>query len=417
MMVEGFCAQTRWSKLTDKILISLWNAVMIPAIEYHLQAVVLMERECENILAKVNKIFKHSCNLAIGCPNAIIYDKDILKIFGGLYELVDIFSEKVYNKWKMQLMNKKILFLDQIIEHDKEYLMKWHHFCVENGFNKCGGEPLWYKRLKQLVCIEETREIKDKYKINKAEQKSIDYFKKNDTSKEFNSIGIHYMMEDSEVYDDNDSPWLKKCTGCSKNISRNKDDDICLLHCNIGDGLSREIKINNILINNKDKEVNEVKRTGMEDIEETDFFDMVRLYLREKTNLGSVEIKLMTRYKKIEKIFLKFSIEKGMNEIKRMLITLIIVSGLFPDNKKIIIEINKKFFVELENFRDEMSNRKKLDFKNYVLLFQIFTEKSLRVSFSYDILEEMSEFDVKIETMKKDLMDNTSSMLDVRIIY
>lgn len=125
----------------------------------------------------------------------------------------------------------------------------------------------------------------------------------------------------------------------------------------------------------------------------------------------------MTRYKKIEKIFLKFSIEKGMNEIKRMLITLIIVSGLFPDNKKIIIEINKKFFVELENFRDEMSNRKKLDFKNYVLLFQIFTEKSLRVSFSYDILEEMSEFDVKIETMKKDLMDNTSSMLDVRIIY
>ncbi|EXX54881.1 hypothetical protein RirG_230450 [Rhizophagus irregularis DAOM 197198w] len=53
---------------------------MIPAIEYHLQAVVLMERECENILAKVNKIFKHSCNLAIGCPNAIIYDKDILKV-------------------------------------------------------------------------------------------------------------------------------------------------------------------------------------------------------------------------------------------------------------------------------------------------------------------------------------------------
>lgn len=55
------------------------------------------------------------------------------------------------------------------------------------------------------------------------------------------------MMEDSEVYDDNDSPWLKKCTGCSKNISRNKDDDICLLHCNIGDGLSREIKVRKII--------------------------------------------------------------------------------------------------------------------------------------------------------------------------
>ncbi|CAB4387446.1 unnamed protein product [Rhizophagus irregularis] len=146
-------------------------------------------------------------------------------------------------------------------------------------------------------------------------------------SKEFNSIGIHYMMEDSEVYDDNDSPWLKKCTGCSKNISRNKDDDICLIHCNIGDGLNK----NNILINNKDKEINEFKRTGMEDIEVMDFliFVQTKRILFEKIlmlcnidgnrqTLGSVKIKLMTRYKKIEKMFPKFSIEEGLNEIKRI---------------------------------------------------------------------------------------------------
>ncbi|PKC62940.1 hypothetical protein RhiirA1_464437 [Rhizophagus irregularis] len=182
MMVEVFCAQTRWSKLTDKILISLWNTVMIPAIEYHLQAVVLMERECENILAKVNKIFKHSCNLAIGCLNAIIYDRDILK----------------------------------------------------------------------------------------AEQKSIDYLKENDP---VSKKSIHYMMEDSEVYDDNDSPW---------------------------------------------RDVGKVKRTGMEDVEEADFLIWLDHICTNKKNfiwenfnalvngkrqtLGSVEIKLMTRYKKIEKI-------------------------------------------------------------------------------------------------------------------
>ncbi|PKY41121.1 hypothetical protein RhiirA4_454643 [Rhizophagus irregularis] len=234
---------------------------MIPAIEYHLQAVVLMERECENILAKVNKIVKHNCNLPIGYPNAIIYDKDTLKM-----NMINL--QNTY--WTAKCVGEsKNVNLKRIksLEHDKEYLMKWHHFCVENGFNKCGGEPLWYKRLKQLVCIEETREIKDKYKINKAEQKSIDYLKENDTvSKKSNRL-ITWNETDSEVYDDNDSPWLKKCTGCSKNISRNKDDDICLIHCNIGDGLNK----NNILINNKDKEINEFKRTGMEDIEEMDF--------------------------------------------------------------------------------------------------------------------------------------------------
>lgn len=37
-----------------------------------------------------------------------------------------------------------------------------------------------------------------------------------------------------------------------------------------------------------------------------------------RQTLGSVKIKLMTRYKKIEKMFPKFSIEEGMNEIKRI---------------------------------------------------------------------------------------------------
>lgn len=75
---------------------------------------------------------------------------------------LDIFSENEYNKWKVQLKKKKILFLDQIIKHDKEYLMKWQHFCVERGFiNYGGGEPLRYKRLKEIICEDaNSREIK-----------------------------------------------------------------------------------------------------------------------------------------------------------------------------------------------------------------------------------------------------------------
>ncbi|CAG8764195.1 13146_t:CDS:1, partial [Rhizophagus irregularis] len=36
------------------------------------------EKECREIIAKVNRLLKHSCKLPISCPNVIIFDKDIL---------------------------------------------------------------------------------------------------------------------------------------------------------------------------------------------------------------------------------------------------------------------------------------------------------------------------------------------------
>ncbi|PKK79038.1 hypothetical protein RhiirC2_705364 [Rhizophagus irregularis] len=114
-------------------------------------------------------------------------------------------------------------------------------------------------------------------------------------------------------------------------------------------------------LKNKDKEMNEKKRMGMEELEEVNFLICFR----------------------------------------------------------VIIEINK-YVVELENFRNEMSNREKIDFKNYTLLkflYQIIAEKNLRVEFICDVLEETSAFNVKIEAVKKDLIDNASTMSDISILW
>ncbi|PKC04774.1 hypothetical protein RhiirA5_379127 [Rhizophagus irregularis] len=109
---------------------------------------------------------------------------------------------------------------------------------------------------------------------------------------------------------------------------------------------------------------------------------------------------------------------KEMNELKRMgmeeleEVNFLICFG-------VIIEINK-YVVELENFRNEMSNREKIDFNNYTLLkflYQIIAEKNLRVEFICDVLEETSAFNVKIEAMKKDLIDNASTMSDISILW
>ncbi|UZO18514.1 uncharacterized protein OCT59_009827 [Rhizophagus irregularis] len=126
------------------------------------------------------------------------------------------------------------------------------------------------------------------------------------------------------------------------------------------------------------------------------------------------------RYKKIFNTNLKFSINEDMNEMKRILITLIITIGLLPDDKYVNIEINKKFIIELEIFKNETSNRRKIDYKNYTLLkflHQIISEKKLQVNWSHNDFEDISDFNVKIEGMKKELMKNASSMLDIGIIW
>ncbi|EXX64035.1 hypothetical protein RirG_146640 [Rhizophagus irregularis DAOM 197198w] len=281
-------------------------------------------------------------------------------------------------------------------------------------------------------------------------------YKRKSKSKGWNGLGIHYTIDESKTNNDFDSPWLKKCAGCYKNISRNREDDRNKnkitqneLSSNKGsvkpfESLSDIIDKNNILITKKYKELNE--DTKMEDVREAEFLLWLNYICVNKENfvwenfdelvnkwsdIDKVTITAMSifkynnniegnRYKKIFNTNLKFSINEDMNEMKRILITLIITIGLLPDDKYVNIEINKKFIIELEIFKNETSNRRKIDYKNYTLLkflHQIISEKKLQVNWSHNDFEDISDFNVKIEGMKKELMKNASSMLDIGIIW
>jgi hypothetical protein len=53
--------------------------------------------------------------------------------------------------------------------------------------------------------------------------------KKRLQSKKYRRIGIHLIINEEEL-DINNSPSLKKCEGCTKNISKKKETKECLIY-------------------------------------------------------------------------------------------------------------------------------------------------------------------------------------------
>jgi hypothetical protein len=96
------------------------------------------------------------------------------------------------------------------------------------------------------------------------------------------------------------------------------------------------------------------------------------------------------------------------------------ILNLFISNKTMTFEfiINiflTKYIMELEKFKSEMSNRRKIDIKT--IHYWSFISNNIRkeITIKYNEFEDILEFNVKIEGMKKELTDNTFSMLDIGI--
>ncbi|CAG8655089.1 13515_t:CDS:2 [Rhizophagus irregularis] len=125
---------------------------------------------------------------------------------------------------------------------------------------------------------------------------------------------------------DFDSPWLKKCAGCYKNISRNREDDVCLIHCNIGDelrsvkpfeNLSDIIDKNNILITKKHKELNEDTKT--EDVREAEFLLWLNYICVNKENFVWENFdELVNKWNDIDKDYLADYHDKNEKENQRI---------------------------------------------------------------------------------------------------
>ncbi|GET54112.1 hypothetical protein GLOIN_2v1817843 [Rhizophagus irregularis DAOM 181602=DAOM 197198] len=85
-IVNGACKIFNWKSLNKKQIITVWNVVMVPRIEYQLAAIVLTKRECEILMSKLNSIIKRRAKLVKSTPNFILYEKEILG-FKHIYDL------------------------------------------------------------------------------------------------------------------------------------------------------------------------------------------------------------------------------------------------------------------------------------------------------------------------------------------
>ncbi|RHZ80983.1 hypothetical protein Glove_130g83 [Diversispora epigaea] len=66
--------------ITDKQAIYIFNAVVIPMLEYSLNDMTLSEKECLKIITKFISMIKNKALLSITVPNALIHAKEAYDI-------------------------------------------------------------------------------------------------------------------------------------------------------------------------------------------------------------------------------------------------------------------------------------------------------------------------------------------------
>src|SRR6266498_4836053 len=84
--ISQVCNTLQYKKVTDKQLLYVFNAVVIPRLEYRSQLVFLSEALCSTLIAPFRKLFKHKLNLNQCIPNAIL-STNLLYNFRSLYEV------------------------------------------------------------------------------------------------------------------------------------------------------------------------------------------------------------------------------------------------------------------------------------------------------------------------------------------
>src|SRR6266542_423921 len=84
--ISQVCNTLKYKKVTDKQLLYVFNAVVIPRLEYRSQLVFFSEDLCLTLMAPFRKLFKHKLNLNQCIPNAIL-STNLLYNFRSLYEV------------------------------------------------------------------------------------------------------------------------------------------------------------------------------------------------------------------------------------------------------------------------------------------------------------------------------------------
>ena len=84
--ISQICETLRYKKVTDKQLLYILNAVLIPKLKYRFQLVFIPEDKCSQLMAPIRMLFKHKLNLNQCTSNTILHIK-LLFNFRLLYEV------------------------------------------------------------------------------------------------------------------------------------------------------------------------------------------------------------------------------------------------------------------------------------------------------------------------------------------
>ncbi|RHZ63743.1 hypothetical protein Glove_328g53 [Diversispora epigaea] len=84
--------------ITDKQAIYIFNAVVIPMLEYSLNDMTLSEKECLKITTKFISMIKNKALLPITAPNALIYAKEAYDVCHLWDRQLQMQSNNLFNR-------------------------------------------------------------------------------------------------------------------------------------------------------------------------------------------------------------------------------------------------------------------------------------------------------------------------------
>ena len=203
-----------------------------------------------NIIAKILCVTKE---LGLNINLIGIENKYNFKMVQGEKHLETIFGDE-FRKYKDQLKKKQIYTLDQIASSDGSKLLEWKQLPSKNTITLRGKIPKWFKELENITMLDNSRTLKNEYKISNNKYKSrnqkillstkIDYrhniwcaglpeksskniyigllnTKKLSIYTEAKIDIIHYKLLDNESVNKSSSLHLVKCTGCYTGVNKN----------------------------------------------------------------------------------------------------------------------------------------------------------------------------------------------------
>ncbi|GES87658.1 hypothetical protein GLOIN_2v1824527 [Rhizophagus clarus] len=201
------------NRFLEKQIIAIWNIVIIPRIEYQLQAIVLTEDECNELMRKINTLIKHSCDLPSTIPNFLLHDKDI-------YGLKHIYNLQIENLSKniIYMMNdkgqlKEIMELKMIQEQNKI----WTRQCIGNLNSKSfRRQNSWIinainllKKEKLSICKHEYNDKFIYHCIEGGTSEIIDFLTDNEIEKSSSSRKKRGVIFIEQILEENQEKILK----------------------------------------------------------------------------------------------------------------------------------------------------------------------------------------------------------------